>query len=140
MDENSFMLGVTTKRMRIFTWRKYEQGGSKQHVQDGNREWIITIGCICANGTAISPALIYIAKSGYIQIGLYTNRVIYRILGFKILILEPKDASLQLRIQDGPIMSSDTVGWWMFLIKRQNLKQAGDGAFLYSMGMDLTLQ
>ena len=37
-------------------------------------------------------------------------------------------------------MSSDTAGWWMFLIKRQNLKQAGDGAFLSSMAMDPTLQ
>jgi hypothetical protein len=67
MDEKGFMLGVTTKRQRIFTRRKYEQGGYKQHVQDGNREWITTIGCICANGTAISPALIYMAKSGYLQ-------------------------------------------------------------------------
>jgi hypothetical protein len=47
---------------------------------------------------------------------------------------------LQPQIQDGPIMSLVTVGWWMFLIKRQNLKQAGDGAFLYSMGMDSMLQ
>ncbi|KAI7972834.1 hypothetical protein EIK77_000322 [Talaromyces pinophilus] len=67
MDEKGFMLGVTTKRKRIFTRRKYELGGYKQHVQDGNREWITTIGCICANGTAISPALIYMAKSGHLQ-------------------------------------------------------------------------
>jgi hypothetical protein len=38
MDEKGFMLGVTIKRKRIFTRRKYEQGGYKQHVQDGNRE------------------------------------------------------------------------------------------------------
>jgi hypothetical protein len=49
MDEKGFMLGVTTKRKRIFTWRKYEQGGYKQHVQDGNREWITTIGCCWFN-------------------------------------------------------------------------------------------
>jgi hypothetical protein len=67
MDEKGFMLGVTTKRKRIFTWRKYEQGGYKQHIKDRNREWITTIGCICADGTAISPALIYMAKSGYLQ-------------------------------------------------------------------------
>jgi hypothetical protein len=67
MDEKGFMLGVTTKRKRIFTRRKYELRGYKQHVQDGNREWITTIGCICANGTAISPALIYMAKSGHLQ-------------------------------------------------------------------------
>ncbi|EEA22190.1 pogo transposable element, putative [Talaromyces marneffei ATCC 18224] len=67
MDEKGFMLGVSTKERRIFTRRKYEQGGYKQHLQDGNREWITTIGCICANGTAISPALIYMAKSGNLQ-------------------------------------------------------------------------
>jgi hypothetical protein len=67
MDEKGFMLGVTPKRQTIFTRRKYEQGGYKQHVQDGNREWITTIGCICANKTAISPALIYMAKSGFLQ-------------------------------------------------------------------------
>jgi len=67
MDEKGFMLGVTTKRKRIFTRRKYEQGGYKQHLQDGNREWITTIGCICANGTALAPSLIYMAKSGHIQ-------------------------------------------------------------------------
>ncbi|EED17213.1 conserved hypothetical protein [Talaromyces stipitatus ATCC 10500] len=67
MDEKGFMLGVSTKRKRIFTRRKYEQGGYKQHLQDGNREWITTIGCICANGTALAPSLIYMAKSGFIQ-------------------------------------------------------------------------
>jgi hypothetical protein len=67
MDEKGFMLGVTTKTKRIFTRRKYEQGGYKQHLQDGNREWITTIGCICANGTALSPALIYMSKSGLLQ-------------------------------------------------------------------------
>ena len=67
MHEKGFMLRVTTKRKRIFTRRKYEQGGYKQHLQDGNREWITTIGCICANGTALAPSLIYMAKSGHIQ-------------------------------------------------------------------------
>jgi hypothetical protein len=38
MDEKGFMLRVTTKRKRIFTRRKYEQGGYKQHVQDRNRK------------------------------------------------------------------------------------------------------
>lgn len=67
MDEKGFMLGVTTKQKRIFSRRKYEQGSLKQHLQDGNREWITTIACICANGTVLPPALIYQAKSGKIQ-------------------------------------------------------------------------
>jgi hypothetical protein len=36
-------------------------------IQDGNREWITTIACICADGTALTPALIYQAQSGNIQ-------------------------------------------------------------------------
>jgi hypothetical protein len=67
MDEKGFMLGVSTREQRIFTQRKYEQEGYKQHLQDENQEWITIISCICANGTTISPALIYIAKSGNLQ-------------------------------------------------------------------------
>ena len=36
-------------------------------IQDGNREWITTITCICANGSSFTPALIYQAISGKIQ-------------------------------------------------------------------------
>lgn len=67
MDEKGFMIGISTKEKRIFSRRKYELGGYKQFVQDGNREWITTLACICANGMALSPALIYMAKSGNIQ-------------------------------------------------------------------------
>jgi hypothetical protein len=67
MDEKGFMIGIMTKEKRIFSRRKYELKGYKQFIQDGNREWITTLACICANGTALSPALIYIAKSGNIQ-------------------------------------------------------------------------
>jgi DDE superfamily endonuclease/Tc5 transposase DNA-binding domain len=67
MDEKGFMIGITSKSKRIFSRQQYEQGGIKQHLQDGNREWITTIGCICANGTALPPGLIYMAKSGNLQ-------------------------------------------------------------------------
>lgn len=67
MDEKGFMIGITARSKRIFARRQYEQGGLKQHIQDGNREWITTIACICANKTKLPPALIYIGKSGTIQ-------------------------------------------------------------------------
>jgi hypothetical protein len=67
MDEKGFMIGVTTKAKRVFSRRKYEQGGLKQQLQDGNREWITTITCICADGTTLPPTLIYPAESGYMQ-------------------------------------------------------------------------
>lgn len=67
MDEKGFMLGILSKEPRIFSKSAYEQGIYKQFLQDGSREWITTIACICANGTALSPALIYAAKSGNLQ-------------------------------------------------------------------------
>jgi len=35
--------------------------------QDGNREWINVLATLCADGTALSPALIYKAASGEMQ-------------------------------------------------------------------------
>jgi hypothetical protein len=61
------MIGISQKRKRIFSRSAYKQGMQRQHLQDGNREWITTIACICANGTALSLGLIYMAKTGLIQ-------------------------------------------------------------------------
>jgi hypothetical protein len=38
-----------------------------KRLLDGNREWITTIACICADTTALSSGLIYQAASGNIQ-------------------------------------------------------------------------
>jgi hypothetical protein len=67
MDEKGFLIGITLKQKRIFSRQGYERGGYKQQLQDGNREWITAIGCICADGSTLSPGLIYQAVSGKIQ-------------------------------------------------------------------------
>lgn len=67
MDEKDFLIGMLSKGLRIFSRHKYEQGGFKQNLQDGNREWITSIACICADGTSLSLGLIYQAVSGNIQ-------------------------------------------------------------------------
>jgi hypothetical protein len=67
MDEKGFLIGILSKMKRIFTKQRYEDGGVKQIIQDGNREWITTIACICADGTSLTPALIYQALTGNIQ-------------------------------------------------------------------------
>lgn len=67
MDEKGFLIGVLSKMKRIFSRRQYEEGGLKQLIRDGNREWITTIACICADGSSLTPALIYQAVSGNIQ-------------------------------------------------------------------------
>ncbi|CEL05785.1 hypothetical protein ASPCAL06900 [Aspergillus calidoustus] len=68
MDEKGFLIGMLVKGLRIFSKQKYITGGGfKQRLQDGNREWITSIACICADGTSLSPGLIYQASTGNIQ-------------------------------------------------------------------------
>jgi hypothetical protein len=67
MDEKGFMLGVLTRSKRVFSRRLYEEGKIKAHIQDGNREWITLLACICADGSHIEPSLIYQSASGSIQ-------------------------------------------------------------------------
>jgi hypothetical protein len=67
MDEKGFLLGILTRSKRIFSRRLYEEGKIKAHIQDGNREWITLLACICADGSALDPAIIYQSASGSIQ-------------------------------------------------------------------------
>jgi hypothetical protein len=67
MDEKGCMLGILTRSKRVFSRRLYEEGKIKAHIQDGNREWITLLACICADGSALAPALIYQSGSGSIQ-------------------------------------------------------------------------
>jgi hypothetical protein len=67
MDEKGFLLGILTRSKRIFSRRLYEEGKIKAHIQDGNREWITLLACICADGSALDPAIIYQSASGSLQ-------------------------------------------------------------------------
>jgi hypothetical protein len=67
MDEKGCMLGILTRSKRVFSRRLFEEGKIKAHIQDGNREWITLLACICADGSALRPALIYQSDSGSIQ-------------------------------------------------------------------------
>jgi DDE superfamily endonuclease/Tc5 transposase DNA-binding domain len=67
MDEKGFLIGQLSKVRRIFTRKAYEAGRVKHVMQDGSREWITHIATICADGTSLSPGLIYQAVSGNIQ-------------------------------------------------------------------------
>ena len=67
IDEKGFLVGILSKIKRIFSRRRYEEGSIKQIIQDRNREWITTIAAICADGSALSPRLIYQATTGLIQ-------------------------------------------------------------------------
>lgn len=67
MDEKGFLIGIISKAKRIFSKESFINGGIKQHLQDGNREWITTIACICADGSSLSPGLIYQSSASNIQ-------------------------------------------------------------------------
>ena len=51
----------------MFSRRLYEEGKLRSIMQDGNREWITLLACICADGSTLEPSLIYQSASGSIQ-------------------------------------------------------------------------
>ena len=59
IDEKGFLIGLLNKIKRIFTKMAFEAGRLKHVIQDGNREWIILLATICADGIRLLPALIY---------------------------------------------------------------------------------
>jgi hypothetical protein len=49
------------------TREEYNSGRIHNVQQDGNREFVSLLACVCADGTAVPPALIYQGKSGDLQ-------------------------------------------------------------------------
>lgn len=49
------------------TKEAYKTGRIRFATQDGNREFISLLACICADGTTVPPALIYQGVSGDLQ-------------------------------------------------------------------------
>lgn len=58
---------MLTKVKRVFSKCAFEDGKLRHIIQDGNREWITTIACICADRIALTNALIYQGQAGAIQ-------------------------------------------------------------------------
>jgi hypothetical protein len=67
MDEKGFLIGFLTKSKRIYSKTYFESRNLLGHIQDGNRECITILGCICADGTAIPPSIIFQALNGNLQ-------------------------------------------------------------------------
>jgi hypothetical protein len=67
MDEKGFMAGVIGKQKRVFSKALYKREHAQQSSHDGNREWITVIACVCGNGTALLPGLIFQADSANVQ-------------------------------------------------------------------------
>jgi hypothetical protein len=67
MDEKGFLQGFAHAVKRIMTRKEYDSGRVRSNRQDGSREFITLIAAICADGTAVPPALIYKGASGDLQ-------------------------------------------------------------------------
>jgi hypothetical protein len=61
------MIGALGRQKRIFSKRQFKKKAFRQMLQDGNREWVSLIACVCADGSALPPGLIYPAESQNIQ-------------------------------------------------------------------------
>ena len=67
LDEKGFLIGQIGRSKRIFSRQAWEQGRCRAPIQDGSREWITVMACICADGTALDPALIYQSDASLVQ-------------------------------------------------------------------------
>ena len=67
MDEKSFLIGIIGRSKRIFSRRMWEKKEVTASLQDGSRAWITVLACICADGSALPPGLIYEAANKGIQ-------------------------------------------------------------------------
>ena len=67
MDEKGFAIGVLTRSLRIFSRASWAKKKVRQSLQDGNREWVSLLACICADGTALPPGVIFASKNTTIR-------------------------------------------------------------------------
>jgi hypothetical protein len=63
MDEKGLAMGMMGRSKRIFSRKQWERNVVRAPLQDGSREWISILACICADGTTLPPGLIYQSDS-----------------------------------------------------------------------------
>jgi len=66
-DEKGFLLGICRTMKRIISINQLRTKKLLGANQDGSREFISLLACICADGTTLPPGLIYQGKSGDLQ-------------------------------------------------------------------------
>jgi hypothetical protein len=62
-DEKGFLLGMAQSMKRIMTLDAYRKGLIMGASQDGSREFLSLLACICADGTKLPPLLTYQGES-----------------------------------------------------------------------------
>ncbi|KAG9194058.1 hypothetical protein G6011_04093 [Alternaria panax] len=67
MNEKGFQIGTLGRSKRVFDKVLYNQKGITAALQDGSTEWITVLACVCSDGTALSPSLIFQSTAGALQ-------------------------------------------------------------------------
>jgi hypothetical protein len=67
IDEKGFLLGITARSKRVFSRPLFNSRQVRQALQDGSREWISVLACICADGSYMDPALVYQSNAETLQ-------------------------------------------------------------------------
>ena len=67
MDEKGFLIGITGRSKRVFSRRMWEKKEVRAAIQDGSREWITLLACVCADGSTLPPGLIYQAANSAVR-------------------------------------------------------------------------
>nr|BBG74289.1 pogo transposable element [Alternaria alternata] len=67
MDEKGFQLGRVGRTNCVFSKKLYESKGVRQALEDDSTDWITVVACICSDGSALSPTLIFQGANGAVQ-------------------------------------------------------------------------
>lgn len=67
MDEKGFLIGYLTKSKRVFTKALFDNQKLVGTAQDGSRTWVTVVATICADGTSLSPGIIYEGQPNTVQ-------------------------------------------------------------------------
>lgn len=67
MDEKGFLTGIIGRSKRVFSKAIWERKQVREATQDGSRDWITLLACVCADGSALSPALLFTSQNSSIQ-------------------------------------------------------------------------
>jgi hypothetical protein len=67
MDEKGFLIGITGRSKRVFSRKMWERKEVRAAIQDGSREWITLLACVCADGSHLPPSLIYQSDASAIR-------------------------------------------------------------------------
>jgi hypothetical protein len=67
MDEKGFLVGVIGRSKRVFDKGMWDSKEVRAALQDGNREWVTLLACICGDGTALAPGLLFASTNSTLQ-------------------------------------------------------------------------